>query len=133
MTTADSQTLPRLHDYEVLGRVLSVLCSTPGPLAECLGFRLWPRLHKDGGYVLSWHGHPSMHEVTDYLCAAAADDEMTADLRPGDIQLHRERTAVIVRGVQFNLQPEPMPSPESYLALGEFWRTGALPRKTIDS
>ncbi|WP_228809821.1 hypothetical protein [Nocardia otitidiscaviarum] len=63
MTTVESPERFRLREYEVLGRVVSVLCSAPAPLSECLGFRLWPRLHRDSGYVLSWHGHPGVGEV----------------------------------------------------------------------
>ncbi|WP_157129027.1 hypothetical protein [Nocardia amamiensis] len=141
MTTAESETRERRHDahsYEVLGRVMSVLCDNPGPLGECLAFRLWPVLH-DGGYVLSWCGvTPTDDEVVEYLVDAAADDDMTTVLRPGDVRLLARRhyslfTVVEVRGVQFQLRPEPMFQPETYAAMGEYWRTGKMPRRPRDN
>jgi hypothetical protein len=129
MTAADRTIRAQRHDphtYEVLGRVMSVLCSIPGPLSDCLAFRLWPILI-GGGYVLAWHGAaPTEAEVVEYLLSAAADDEMTTVLRPGDIRLTRgdDCTSVEVRGVQFQLRPEPMPQSEAFTAIGEYWRTG---------
>ncbi|MDE1675279.1 hypothetical protein [Nocardia gipuzkoensis] len=133
MTTADSEILARRHDphsYEVLGRVMSLLCSTPGPLADCLTFHLWPLLH-DGGFALSWCGAiPTEDEIVEYLVDAAADDDMTTVLRPGDVRLgqsHYSVYAVVdVRGVRFQLRPEPMFQPDTYAAMGEYWRTGEL-------
>ncbi|MEU2106417.1 hypothetical protein [Nocardia sp. NPDC019255] len=131
MTTADSEIRAQRHDphtYEVLGRVLSVLCYTPGPLAECLAFRLWP-LMNGGGYVLAWSGvRPTEEEVVSYLGEAAADDEMTTILRPGDVRFRKGPyyTLVEVRGVLFQLRPEPMPQPDSFAAMGEYWRTGEM-------
>lgn len=133
MTTADSQPSDRWHDphtYEVLGRVLSVLCDTPGPLAECLAFRLWP-LMNDVGYVLAWSGvRPTEEEIVNYLGEAAADDEMTTTLRPGDVRFQKGPyyTLVEIRGVLFQLRPESMPQPETFAAMGEYWRTGELSR-----
>ncbi|MBF6138251.1 hypothetical protein IU501_35350 [Nocardia otitidiscaviarum] len=52
---------------------------------------------------------------------------MTLDLRPGDVQLVPDPAAdvVLVRGVPFVLQPEPMLSAENLAVMGEFWRTGS--------
>ena len=132
MTAADTefQTLRQdPHTFETLGRVLQVLCTTPGPLSECLGFRLWSRFPA-GGYVLSWHGvTPTQDEIVEHLMDAAADDEQTTALRPGDIrgvEKGRYYTTVDVRGVQFQLRPEPMLRPDALAAMGEYWRTGEL-------
>lgn len=131
MTTADSEVRSRRHDprtFEVLGRVMEILCFAPGPLGDCLAFNLWPMLH-GGGYVLSWRGVvPTEDEVAAHLAVAAADDEMTTILRPGDVRIgsgHHGRI-VEVRGVQFELRPEAMIRPEMYTAMGEYWRTGEL-------
>ncbi|MFE3195861.1 hypothetical protein ACFXHA_43160 [Nocardia sp. NPDC059240] len=134
MTTADEE-FQALgwdpHTFEVLGRVMHVLFNTPGPLSECLGFRLWPTL-PGGGYVLCWRGvAPTEEEIVEYLLEAAADDVQTTVLRPGDVRRFRKGpyyTEVDVSGVIFQLRPEPMPQPHTYAAMGEYWRTGALTR-----
>ncbi|WP_328410999.1 hypothetical protein [Nocardia sp. NBC_00403] len=137
MTTADSSTRARRredpHTFEVLGRVMTLLCDNPGPLADCLAPLLWPLL-TGGGYALSWCGvTPTESEVAEYLLDAAADDDMTRVLRPGDVRFREglSCTIVDVRGVQFQLRPAPMVRPETYTALGEYWRIGelALPRR----
>lgn len=120
------QAAVRVHGYEVLGRVVGVLCSTPGPLTDCLGFRLWPLL-VGGGYVLSWKGvAPTAQEVAGYLIDVAADDDMTLDLRPGDVRYvaNFSGATVDVLGVEFQLQPEPMVGPDTFERMGEYWRTG---------
>lgn len=131
MTPADDSTdsTPRNdpHTFEVLGRVLTELCRPPGPLGDCLAFRLWPML-LGGGYVLSWYGMPEEDTVISYLLATAADDGITEVLRPGDIrQITRDRdryTTIDIRGVKFQLRPEPMFPPEVYAALDAYWRSG---------
>ncbi|MGV9839122.1 hypothetical protein ACWDUL_33660 [Nocardia niigatensis] len=135
MTTAENEIPAQSrdpHTFEVLGRVMDVLCSTPGPLSECLTFRLWPALLADGGYVLAWCGvTPTEDEVVEYLIEAAANDEMTTTLRGGDVRQAEKGsfyTTVDVRGVRFQLRSEPMPQPEAYAAMSEYWRTGELTR-----
>ncbi|WP_194838501.1 hypothetical protein [Nocardia sp. XZ_19_369] len=132
MATADDEARARRHDphtFEVLGRVAALLFDTPGPLAECLSPRLYPTL-TGSGYVLSWHGvAPTVDDVADYLSTAAADDEMTTVLRPGDVRFKPGHycTVAEVRGVQFHLRPDPVIRPDAYAAMGEYWRTGKLP------
>ncbi|MFI2589842.1 hypothetical protein ACH498_25065 [Rhodococcus erythropolis] len=126
MTTADIEVRALTkdpHTFEVLGRVLTVLADTPGPLAECLAFRLWPMLG-GGGYIFSWYGIPTVDEVVEYLLCAAADDDATDVLRPGDIRrLSREDfTTVDVLGVQFQLRREPMFAHAKYAAMEHYWR-----------
>ncbi|WP_039824883.1 hypothetical protein [Nocardia testacea] len=135
MTTAESRPRSRRHDphtYEVLGRVLHVLCGTQGPLAECLAFRLWPTL-TGAGYVLAWSGvRPTEDEIVQYLGEAAANDEVTTTLSPGDVLFKKGHycTLVKIRGVEFQLRSEGMPEPETFAAMGEYWRTGTLtPRR----
>lgn len=132
MTTADIDVRALRkdpHTFEVLGRVLTILSDTPGPLAECFAFRLWPML-VGGGYVLSWHGIPTEDEVVKYLIDAAADDEAFDVLRPGDVrQLATGHfTTVDVLGVQFQLRSEPMPTPAKYAAMEHYWRGGDIIR-----
>ena len=117
------------HDFEVLGRVVGVLCDVPGPLANALAFRLWPLLPGDG-FALSWHGAtPTDDKVVSFLLAAASDDDLTEILRVGDVE-HIDRsgfTTVTIQGVRFQLRPEPMLDSEDYAVLGEYWRTGTVP------
>lgn len=111
------------ESFEVLGRVVNVLCTTPGPLGECLGFHTWPVMGGNG-YVLAWHGpRPSDREVLDYLLDAAADDDMTRTLRPGDVRWRRAGHCLIaeVRGVQFQLRPEPIVRSDTLVALERYW------------
>ncbi|MBF6102186.1 hypothetical protein IU510_29655 [Nocardia cyriacigeorgica] len=131
MSTARGEVRARWNDppsFEVLGRVLTVLCDSPGPLAECLGFRLWP-LVAGHGYVLTWCGvAPTEADVVEYLSEAAADDDMTTVLRPGDVRFTTGNgyTLADVRGVRFQLRTEPMVQPETFTAMGKYWRTGEL-------
>lgn len=131
MPTAHDRSRTRHHEphtYETLGRVMTLLCHTPGPLAEVLALRLWPTLTGDG-YVLSWRGvTPSEDEVAEYLLSAADDDEWTQTLGPGDVRVEKacHCTLVAVRGVAFQLRPEPMLQPDVLTAMSRYWRTGEL-------
>ncbi|WP_433567356.1 hypothetical protein ACQP1O_20475 [Nocardia sp. CA-151230] len=133
MTTADNQQRPAAYSEKILGRVLEVLFSTPGPLSRCLGFRTWPD-PLSNGYVLAWHGiTPTEEEVADYLAQAAADDTLSLALRPGDVRGVRPGPGgytmeVDVSGVVFQLRAEPTPSPETFAAMGDYWRTETLTR-----
>ncbi|MFI7531629.1 hypothetical protein [Nocardia salmonicida] len=122
------------HTYEILGRVVSVLCDN-GPLKECLNFRVWPLFHC-GGYVLAWCGvTPTEDDVVEYLVEAAANDDWTRDLRAGDVLIGQwpPYTSIKVRGVMFQLRAEPMVQPETFAAMGEYWRTGELPHRPLSS
>ncbi|MFI8977098.1 hypothetical protein ACIGO9_29745 [Nocardia asteroides] len=113
--------------FEVLGRVVSVLCDHPGPLAEGLALRVWP-LPADVGFVLSWRGVPHVDQVLAHLLAMAADEASTV-LRPGDVEIVAGRGFVTaaVRGIWIQLRPEPMLRPQDYAAMGQYWRTGRYP------
>lgn len=82
--------------------------------------------------MLAWSGvRPTEDEIVQYLGEAAADDEMTRTLSPGDVRFKKGHycTLVEVRGVEFQLRPEGMPEPETFAAMGEYWRTGELTQR----
>ncbi|MFC6010496.1 hypothetical protein [Nocardia lasii] len=111
------------HVFEVLGRVVGVLCDVPGPLANALAFRLWPLL-SGNGFALSWHGAtPTADNVVSFLLDTASND------RPfGAVELveRTEFITVTIGGVQFQLRPEPMLDADDFAVLTEYWRTGTV-------
>ncbi|WP_405178940.1 hypothetical protein [Nocardia sp. NBC_01377] len=85
--------------------------------------RQHPRRLTGDGYVLSWRGvTPTEGEVAEYLISAAADGEWTQTLNPGDVRVEKacHCTLVDVRGVAFQLRPEPMLQPDVLTAMSHY-------------
>ncbi|MEV0081169.1 hypothetical protein AB0H58_32550 [Nocardia neocaledoniensis] len=89
--------------FQVIGWVLNVLGSPPGPLST-LGAGYTPPLADDDAWVITWEGCTPADEVVEYLLLAAAGD-CPEFIQPGDVDIDDAPDSVAVRGVRFKLRP----------------------------